>query len=97
MQHWRESLLFSVLLPFSIRPAPAEQLPLKIYTTADGLSSDRIHCILSDSHGFLWFGTEDGISRFDGYGFVNLTGREGLPGTDVYAIVEGRDGTYCPF
>lgn len=87
-------LLFSIVLGVSIRSAGAEQLPLKIYSTADGLASDRIHCILSDSHGFLWFGTEDGISRFDGYGFTNLTGRDGVPGTDVYSIVEVRDGTY---
>ena len=59
--------------------ASAEQLPLKSYTTADGLPSDRVHCILSDSRGFLWMGTEDGLSRFDGYGFRNIGTADGLP------------------
>jgi ligand-binding sensor domain-containing protein/signal transduction histidine kinase len=74
------------------RSAGAEQLPLKSYTTSDGLVSDRIQCIVSDSRGFLWIGTEDGISRFDGTEFTNLTSAD-LPGADVRAIVEGHDGT----
>ena len=74
--------------------ARAEQLPLKAYTTADGLPSDRIECILADSHGFLWFGTGDGLSRFDGYGFRNLGPSDGLPPGPVSALIESRDGTY---
>ena len=87
-------LLLSAFLLLFARIAFAEQLPLKVYTTAEGLPSDTVRCILSDSHGFLWFGTSDGISRFDGYEFVNLTRRHGFPGTAVNAIVEAADGTY---
>ena len=83
-----------LVLAMSVRAASAEQLPLKIYTYADGLASDRIRCILSDSHGFLWLGTEGGISRFDGYGFINDTFAEGLRGSGVHSIIESRDGTY---
>ena len=39
-------------------PIRAEQLPVRIYATADGLPRDRI-----------WFCTNDGLSRFDGYEF----------------------------
>ncbi len=74
--------------------ARAEQLPLKTYTTADGLPSDRIHCILADSHGFLWLGTSGGLSRFDGYGFRAFTIVDGVPPGAVQAMVEASDGIY---
>ncbi len=49
----------------------AEHLPVKLYTTADGLWSSAINYVMRDSRGFIWFCTRDGISRFDGYGFTN--------------------------
>ncbi|SOD12152.1 hybrid sensor histidine kinase/response regulator transcription factor [Pedobacter xixiisoli] len=39
------------------------------YTTANGLSDNRITTIIKDRDGFMWFGTWVGISRFDGYRF----------------------------
>ncbi|WP_199120353.1 two-component regulator propeller domain-containing protein [Pedobacter sp. ASV28] len=39
------------------------------YTTADGLSDNRVTTIIKDRDGFMWFGTWVGISRFDGYRF----------------------------
>src|SRR5215471_11060479 len=81
-------------LAVGLGQAGAEQLPLKVYTAADGLASDLVRCVLADSRGFLWFGTGDGISRFDGSGFTNLTAADGLPGSDVRSIQESRDGTY---
>jgi ligand-binding sensor domain-containing protein/signal transduction histidine kinase len=35
-----------------------------------GLTQSTVNCILQDSRGFMWFGTDDGLNRFDGYGFV---------------------------
>jgi ligand-binding sensor domain-containing protein len=49
----------------------AQQLPIKRYTTDDGLPHNSINKIVRDSRGFLWFCTGDGLSRFDGYTFTN--------------------------
>ena len=73
---------------------PGEQLPIKTYTTADGLARDHVTRIVQDSRGFLWFCTAEGLSRFDGYQFINYGTRQGLPNRAVNDLLEARDGTY---
>lgn len=72
----------------------AEKLPLKFYTSADGLTSDVVSKIVADSRGFLWFCTTEGLSRFDGYTFKNYTQEDGLPHREIYDFLETKDGTY---
>jgi ligand-binding sensor domain-containing protein len=74
--------------------AKAERLPLKAYTTADGMPHNVINKIVRDSRGFLWFCTEEGLSRFDGYTFTNYGTSEGLPHPAVNDILETRAGEY---
>ncbi|HWN97714.1 MAG TPA: two-component regulator propeller domain-containing protein, partial [Blastocatellia bacterium] len=74
--------------------ARAEWLPVKNYTTADGLARDQINRIVRDSNGYLWFCTEEGLSRFDGYEFTNYTTDHGLPSRTVYDLLETRGGIY---
>ncbi len=54
------------LVLFLPSTAKAERLPVKTYTVADGLLRDNVLKIKQDSRGFLWFCTDEGISRFDG-------------------------------
>lgn len=74
--------------------AGAQQLPLKRFTVADGLADDGINKIVRDSRGFLWLCTADGLSRFDGYAFVNFGTNQGLPHVEVNTILETRRGEY---
>lgn len=37
---------------------------------AEGLSQSTVYCIFQDSRGFMWFGTEDGLNKYDGYTFT---------------------------
>ncbi|HOO98880.1 MAG TPA: two-component regulator propeller domain-containing protein, partial [Bacteroidales bacterium] len=39
---------------------------------SDGLPNNQIQCIYQDSKGWIWLGTSHGLSRFDGYRFVNF-------------------------
>lgn len=74
--------------------ALAEQLPIKSWTTADGLADNGINRIRQDSRGYLWICTNDGLSRFDGYQFTNYTMAQGLPHRSLSNLIEVRDGTY---
>lgn len=80
------------LLAVAPTPAIAERLPIRIYTTADGLASDSVYRVVADSQGFIWFGTNDGLSRFDGYTFATYTTRDGLPNRSVVDVQLTRDG-----
>src|SRR5213082_2357423 len=74
--------------------AQAERLPLKTYTTADGLAHNVINKIVRDSRGILWFCTAEGLSRFDGYTFTNFGTGDGLPHAVVNDLLETRAGEY---
>ena len=80
------------LLFLSVNLVRGEQLPLRRYTTADGLPSDQITSIVRDSRGYLWFCTQEGLSRFDGRQFTNY--KAGLKHPDVRAFLEGSDGVF---
>jgi ligand-binding sensor domain-containing protein/signal transduction histidine kinase len=74
--------------------ARAEQLPFKTYRTADGLGSTYILSIVRDSHGFLWFCTRDGLSRFDGRQFVSYNMEHGLSQPTINHLLQTRSGVY---
>jgi ligand-binding sensor domain-containing protein/two-component sensor histidine kinase len=76
------------------QPLGAERLPVRRYSTSDGLAGGYVIDIFRDSRGFLWFSTRDGLSRFDGVRFVTYTMADGLPHATVNGVMQTRDGTY---
>lgn len=47
----------------------AQQYYFRSYQKSDGLSSNTVTCIKQDAAGFMWFGTRNGLNRFDGTSF----------------------------
>ena len=47
------------------------QYRFKSLTIDDGLAHNKVNTICQDREGFLWFGTNEGLSRYDGYSIVN--------------------------
>lgn len=45
------------------------QIKFNPLSIEDGLSESVVYCILQDSYGFMWFGTQDGLNRYDGNKF----------------------------
>ena len=50
---------------------------VEYYSTEQGLSHQRVTTILKDREGFMWFGSWDGINRFDGHSFVSYKSSPG--------------------
>jgi ligand-binding sensor domain-containing protein len=48
------------------------------FSINDGLPSSQVYCMTEDSYGYLWFFTDHGISRYDGYTFENYNKSDGL-------------------
>ncbi|MBX7109333.1 MAG: hypothetical protein K1X61_11855 [Chitinophagales bacterium] len=55
--------------------AQEKSIAFKHLTSQDGLSDNRITCMLHDKQGFMWFGSKDGLNRFDGRGFYVFRNR----------------------
>jgi signal transduction histidine kinase/ligand-binding sensor domain-containing protein len=83
-----------LLLFFPETVVKGERLSFKTYSAADGLASDDVTKIVADSHGFLWFCTVEGLSRFDGYKFKNYTQEQGLPHRNINDLLETAEGDY---
>ncbi len=70
----------------------AQKLKFKQITSDDGLSTTLVNCIMQDSKGFMWFGTQDGLDKYDGYGVKifrrNPENTKSLFSSDVTALCE---------
>ena len=66
-------------------------------STADGLSQTKVDRIVQDDQGFMWFGTQYGLNRYDGYNFKVFAHDPGDPnsvsGVYIRALFKDRDGT----
>ncbi|MFH1853479.1 MAG: two-component regulator propeller domain-containing protein [Candidatus Neomarinimicrobiota bacterium] len=65
-------------------------------TIEQGLSQNSVFCIIQDNQGFMWFGTEEGLNRFDGADYLIYSAVPGaensLSGNTIYYLLEDRRG-----
>jgi len=71
-------------------------LPFISLSTEDGLSNNTVVCMLQDTQGFMWFGTEDGLNRYDGYSFTvfrhNPDNPNSLVNNNITSIIQDEEG-----
>src|SRR5262245_57921991 len=84
-------LLIALLICGVIEVFP-QRLAFRHYDVPDGLPSSRVNVIFQDSKNYIWFGTVEGLSRFDGLRFTNYDTRDGLDHSQINTIIEDKRG-----
>ena len=87
-------LVFSFL--FLSQILAQQHIAFNHLTIEDGLSQSSVTCILQDSKGFMWFGTQDGLNRYDGYKFKifknDPSNSTSLTDNFIFSIYENQSG-----
>lgn len=84
------AVLFLIL--YSAAPSSGQ---IKVHTILDvekGMVQSTVRSIFKDDEGYLWFGTNLGVSRWDGLSFANFSPADGLPGHIIYSIAQDSRG-----
>ena len=77
----RKIILSIAAIFFYLLPAISQPYYFRHYQVENGLSHNTVFCSIQDKKGFLWFGTKDGLNRFDGYRFK------------TFPVIKRREGT----
>jgi len=93
----RNIFLFLLFIITGLRgQAQQEQLHFKCISLRDGLSQSMGKCIYKDKEGYMWFGTLDGLNRYDGYQITvfrhDPDNPSSISGTFINDILEDREG-----
>ncbi len=79
-------------IPASVLPVGAQNYFFDSYSNKQGLSEQKVYVLLQDSKDFIWLGTANGLSRFDGMKFENFSLHDNLAPGGVQAIFEDTLG-----
>jgi two-component sensor histidine kinase/ligand-binding sensor domain-containing protein len=89
-------LIFATLNLSASLFAVAHNIKFENVSIEQGLSQSTVNCILQDSRGFIWLGTEDGLNKYDGYGFIiyksDPLDSNSLSDSYVLAVFEDKSG-----
>ena len=93
--HGRQTRLFVwliLLLSFTIIPAKSQKYFFDNYSIKQGLSEQKVYALLQDSKDYIWLGTANGVSRFDGKKFENFTSQDSLSTGGVRCLTQDSLG-----
>ncbi|MCW8805338.1 MAG: response regulator [Ignavibacteriaceae bacterium] len=93
-----KSLIISLILVVSHLPSEilAQSIRFNQLTVEDGLSNNIVNSVIQDKYGFMWFATEDGLNRYDGYGYKifrrDPEDPNSISDNSIWALTEDREG-----
>ncbi len=88
---------FFLLLIFpALSFSQKQQLEFEHFSTNNGLSQSNVLCMMQDSKGFMWFGTREGLNKYDGYKFTvyknDPNNKNSISGNFISAVFESSTG-----
>ena len=86
-------LLFISCFLFLVFVINAQNYYVRNYTVRNGLANNAVRTVFKDADGYLWIGTDAGVSKFNGEEFVNYTADDGLSGNKIWSITQDKKGT----
>ncbi|MCB0457481.1 MAG: LytTR family transcriptional regulator DNA-binding domain-containing protein [Flavobacteriaceae bacterium] len=86
-----KNILLAIALIFCVSSFSQEYI-YKHFNVDDGLPSSEVYDVYQDKLGYMWFATDKGLSRYNGYEFENFTTNDGLPGNTVLGFYPQEDG-----
>ncbi|MCP9750390.1 sensor histidine kinase [Ferruginibacter sp. HRS2-29] len=81
-----------IFFSFTVKTSCSQQLEESFFLPVSGLPTKVVYCIMQDSKGYIWVGTDAGVARYDGNDFFLLTMADGLSDNEVFQIKEDRKG-----
>jgi ligand-binding sensor domain-containing protein/serine phosphatase RsbU (regulator of sigma subunit) len=72
----------------------SQEYTYRNYNSVEGLSQSYIYSILQDERGYLWIGTGDGLSKYNGFVFENYTIKDSLADNFVTCGISDKDGLW---
>ncbi|KAF0217836.1 MAG: signal transduction histidine kinase [Ignavibacteria bacterium] len=84
--------LLTIILLFLSSKIISQTPPYYHYTSSDGLASSTVYDVLQDKDGFMWFGTLNGLSKFNGKDFTTFTVADGLNSNVITSLAKGDSG-----
>ena len=94
------NMIYKALILFLVFPiilnSQSQDIRFEHISVEQGLSQNIVQCILQDSRGFLWFGTEEGLNKYDGYKFIiykhNPDNPYSLSHNNIRSLYEDKSG-----
>ncbi len=92
MSKWLNFIIIFFLYILNGESIFSQNLSWKNYTTDHGLPGNEVYDQLLDSRGYMWFATNHGICRFNGYEFIQPVDTSHLSGTEAFLPTEDNEG-----
>jgi len=83
---------FCAVILLSASNLSAQSYYFDYYSVKEGLPQSKVYDVLQDNSGYLWLATESGVSRFDGFNFINYTAENGLAPGGVKTLLKDSKG-----